>query len=107
MGVVFFLFLWPIVLAVGIFAILLPYIPYIVLAHGIVWLGIGLLARYIFNKHRLFEKGLSNKKTWIRVVTDVARWAIRIDIVANIILIIGAIILAAVFTAKGLTPILP
>ena len=59
MGVVFFLFLWPIVLAVGIFAILLPYIPYIVLAHGIVWLGIGLLARYIFNKHQLFEKGLS------------------------------------------------
>ena len=107
MGVVFFLFLWPIVLAVGIFAILLPYIPYIVLAHGIVWLGIGLLARYIFNKHQLFEKGLSNKKTWIRVVTDVARWAIRIDNVANLLLIIGAIIFAAVFTEKGIPQILP
>ena len=104
MGVVFFLFLWPIVLAVGIFAIILPFIPYIILTHGIVWLIAGLLARYIFNKHQLFKKGSTHKKTWVRVITDIARWAIRIDIVANIILIIGAIILAIIFATKGITP---
>ena len=104
MGVVFFLILWPIVLAVGIFAVMLPFIPYIILAHGIIWLIVGLLARYIFNKHQLFKKGSTHKKTWVRVITDIARWAIRIDIVANIILIIGAIILAIIFATKGITP---
>lgn len=104
MGVVFFLILWPIVLAVGIFAIMLPFIPYIILAHGIIWLIVGLLARYIFNKHQLFKKGSTHKKTWVRVITDIARWAIRIDIVANIILIVGAIILAIIFATKGITP---
>lgn len=107
MGVVFFLFLWPLVLAGGLLALILPYIPYIILGHGIFWLAVGPLARYICNKHQLFKKGLSHKKTWVRVVTDIARWAIRIDIVASIILIIGAIILAFVFITKGILPILP
>ena len=104
MGVVFFLFLWPIVFAFGIFVIILPFLPYIILAHGILWLIIGLLARYLFNKHQLFEKGSSHKKTWVRIVTDVARWAIRLDILANIILIVGAVILAIIFAIKGLSP---
>ena len=72
MGVVFFLFLWPVVLAVGAFVLILPFIPYIILAHGIFWLTIGLVARYIFNKHQLFTKGASSKKTWVRVVTESA-----------------------------------
>lgn len=106
MGVVFFLFLWPVVFAVGIFALILPYIPYIILIHGIFWLTVGLLTRYIFNKHQLFKKGLSHKKTWVRVMTDIARWAIRLDIAVNAILIAGAIILAIIFITRGITPIL-
>lgn len=106
MGVVFFLFLWPVVLAVGAFVLILPFIPYIILAHGIFWLTIGLVARYIFDKHQLFTKGSSSKKTWVRVVTDIARWAIRIDIVVNAILIVGAFVLAIVLATKGLTPFL-
>jgi hypothetical protein len=38
------------------------------------------------------------------VVTDIARWAIRIDIVVNAILVVGAIVLAIVLATKGLTP---
>ncbi len=106
MGVVFFLFLWPVVLAVGAFVLILPFIPYIILAHGIFWLTIGLVTRYIFNKHQLFTKGSSSKKTWVRVATDIARWAIRIDVVVNAILIVGAIVLAIILTTKGLTPFL-
>ena len=106
MGFVFFLLLWPVVLVFGVFALVLPYIPYITLIHGAIWLGIGLLLRYIFNKHQLFKKGLSHKKAWIRIITDLARWAIRIDIVANIVLIICAIILAVIFATKGITPFL-
>ena len=86
--------------------LILPFIPYIILAHGIFWLTIGLVARYIFNKHQLFTKGASSKKTWVRVVTDIARWAICIDIVVNAILIVGAIVLAIVLATKGLTPFL-
>lgn len=105
MGVVFFLFLWPILFAAGIFAFIIPYLPYILLIHSIFWLIIGLLARYIFNKHQLFKKGLSHKKTWARVMTDIARWAIRLDIAINAVLIIGAIVLAIIFITKGITPI--
>lgn len=106
MGFLFFLFLWPLVVAGGLLALIFPYIPYIILAHGVFWLGVGLLAKYICNKHQLFKKGLSHTETWVRVITDVVRWAIRIDIVANIIIIVGAIILATVFIVKGITPIL-
>ncbi|MBQ9683915.1 hypothetical protein IJV57_00365 [Candidatus Saccharibacteria bacterium] len=106
MGAIFFLTIfWPIVLAVGVFALILPYIPYITLAHGIFWLLVGILAKFISTKYQLFKKGLSHKKTWVRIITDIFRWVIYIDIVANIILIIGAIILAVVFIAKGITPI--
>lgn len=86
--------------------LILPFIPYIILAHGIFWLTIGLVARYIFNKHQLFTKGASSKKTWVRVVTDIARWAIRIDIVVNAILVVGAIVLAIILATNGLTPFL-
>ena len=105
MGFLLFLFFWPVILAFGIFVVILPFIPYTVLIHSLIWLGIGLLARHIFNKHRLFEKGKKHKKTWVRVLTDIARWVIRIDIVANIILAVGAVILAIVFVANEITPL--
>lgn len=106
MGVVFFLFLWPLVLAVGIFELVLPFIPYIILASSVFWLVVGLLIRSIFNKYQLFVKGLSHEKTWVRVCTDIFRWVVRIDIAGNIVLILGAVILAVVFGMKGITPFL-
>lgn len=105
MGAVFFLLLWPLVLAVGIFELVLPFIPYIVLISSTFWLAVGLLVRLIFTRHRLFEIGLSHEKKWVRVVTDIFRWVVRIDIVANVLLIIGAIILAFVFYQKGIIPV--
>ncbi|MBF1170521.1 MAG: hypothetical protein HXL85_04525, partial [[Eubacterium] sulci] len=57
MGAVFFLMLWPLLLVSGLFYVILPFIPYIVMATSLFWLLIGLLLRYIFIKHNVYDTG--------------------------------------------------
>lgn len=103
MGAVFFFLLWPLLLVSGLFQLMLPYIPYIVLATSLFWLAIGLILRHIFVKHDIYDAGLNNSRKSVNVLTDILIWAVRVDIIANVILIIGAAITAIVFAIKGIT----
>ena len=106
MGIVFLLILWPIILVVGIFELILPYIPYIILISAIFWLTVGLILNHIFKKHELYKAGKESSRKWINVLSDLLKWAVRIDIYGNIFLIIASIILAIVFGIKGIVPFL-
>lgn len=103
MGAVFFLMLWPLLLVSGLFYVILPFIPYIVMATSLFWLLIGLLLRYIFVKHNVYHTGLNDERKPVNVLTEILIWVVRIDIVVNIILIIGAVAAAIIFATKGIT----
>ena len=103
MGAVFFLMLWPLLLVSGLFYVILPFIPYIVMATSLFWLLIGLLLRYIFIKHNVYDTGLNDERRPVNVLTEILIWVVRIDIVVNIVLIVGAVAAAIIFATKGIT----
>lgn len=103
MGAVFFFILWPLLLLSGLFYVVLPFIPYIVLATSLFWLIIGLLLRKIFIKHDVYNTGLNDTRKPVNVLTEILIWIVRIDIVVNIILISAAVVVAVIFAMKGIT----
>ena len=103
MGAVFFFILWPLLLVSGLFYIVLPFVPYIVLASSLFWLIIGLLLRKIFIKHNVYNTGINDTRKPVNVLTEILIWVVRVDIVVNIILIIAAVVVAVIFAMKGIT----
>ena len=103
MGAVFFFILWPLLLVSGLFYVVLPFVPYIVLATSLFWLIIGLLLRNIFIKHDVYNTGLNDTRKPVNVLTEILIWIVRVDIVVNIILIIAAVVTAVIFVMKGIT----
>lgn len=106
MGVVFFLFLFPLLIVIYGFQVVISVIPYIMIGCSLFWLCVGLIVRHILRKHGLSEKYLNHKKKWVRVLADVIKWLIRLDIYGNLVLIVIGVILAIVLLVHGITPLL-
>ncbi|MGYP003472884814 len=81
-------------------------IPYIMIGCSLFWLCVGLIVRHILRKHGLSEKYLNHKEKWVRVLADVIKWLIRLDIYGNLVLIVIGVILAIVLLVQGITPLL-
>ena len=51
----------------------------------------------------MYDIGLNDERKPVNVLTEILIWVVRIDIVVNIILIIGAVAAAIIFATKGIT----